>query len=60
MEERIAIAKKIVEMVEQLEAGKLKRTARDYISGMIAAYGILIDVDDHNAAYAQAKLDALK
>jgi hypothetical protein len=58
MEARYEIARKIVAMKDAFEAGQLKRTARDYISGMLAAYGILVGIADADAAYAQAKRDA--
>ena len=58
MEARYEIARKIVEKVAELEAGKLKKTARDYISGMIAAYGMLIGETNADRAYAQAQEDA--
>lgn len=59
MEARYEIARLIVRKVADLEAGKLKKTAKDYISGMIAAYGILIREPDVKRAYEQAKLDAV-
>lgn len=60
MEARYEIARKIVAMKDAYELGQLKRTARDYISGMLAAYGILIGTTDAEVALALAKVDALR
>jgi hypothetical protein len=47
-EAEVKIAKKVVEMLDLRDAGLLKRSGNDFISGLLAAYRVVTDseVDD--------------
>jgi hypothetical protein len=49
-----SLASKINEMLQNRAAGKLKKSADDFISGLIKAYGILIDEDNQDRALEAA------
>jgi hypothetical protein len=48
------LARKIKDMLDARDAGHLKRTADHFLSGLITAYGIMVDIDDVNEAMQHA------
>lgn len=60
MTELDRLACKIDDMITEFEADALKRTVRDFISGLVSAYGIMAVISDADEAMNAARAHAAR